>query len=43
MSLIVVWAHHANRVSQMVFGSVSVALVERATHPVAVVPVSAHP
>ena len=40
MNLIVVGAHQANRVSQMVFGSVSVALVERATCPVAVVPVS---
>ena len=40
MDLIVVGAHQANRVSQMVFGSVSVALVERATCPVAVVPVS---
>ena len=41
MNLIVVGAHQANRVSQMVHGSVSVALVERATCPVAVVPVSA--
>jgi len=40
MNLIVVGAHQANRVSQMVFGSVSVALVERASCPVAVVPVS---
>ncbi|MEO7352409.1 MAG: universal stress protein [Marmoricola sp.] len=39
MNLIVVGAHHANRVSQMVFGSVSIALVERASCPVAVVPV----
>jgi nucleotide-binding universal stress UspA family protein len=41
MNLVVVGAHQANRVSQMVRGSVSVALVERATCPVAVVPVSA--
>jgi nucleotide-binding universal stress UspA family protein len=40
MNLIVVGAHQANRVSHMVFGSVSVALVERATCPVTVVPVS---
>ena len=40
MSLVVVGAHQASRVSQMYFGSVSVALVERATCPVAVVPVS---
>ena len=41
MNLIVVGAHQANRFAQMVHGSVSVALVERATCPVAVVPVSA--
>jgi len=41
MNLIVVGAQQASRVSQMYFGSVSVALVERATCPVAVVPVSA--
>lgn len=40
MNLIVVGAHQANRAAQMIFGSVSVALVERATCPVAVVPVS---
>lgn len=40
MNLVVVGAHQANRVSQMVTGSVSVALVEHATCPVAVVPVS---
>jgi len=40
MNLVVVGAHQANRLSQMVTGSVSVALVEHATCPVAVVPVS---
>ena len=41
MNLIVVGAHQESRFGQMVHGSVSVALVERATCPVAVVPVSA--
>jgi nucleotide-binding universal stress UspA family protein len=40
MDLIVVGAHQAGRVSQMLFGSVSVAVVEHATSPVAVVPLS---
>jgi nucleotide-binding universal stress UspA family protein len=40
MNLIVVGAHQARRAAQMVFGSVSVGLVERATCPVAVVPVA---
>jgi len=40
MNLIVVGAHQANRAAQMVFGSVSVAVVEHANCPVAVVPVS---
>ena len=39
MNLVVVGAHHASRASQLVHGSVSIALVERATCPVAVVPV----
>ena len=41
MNLIVVGAHQTSRVSQMMYGAVSVAVVERATCPVAVVPVSA--
>lgn len=41
MNLIVVGAHQASRAAQTVFGSVSVAVVEHATCPVAVVPVSA--
>ena len=40
MELIVVGAHHARRLSQAFFGSVSVAVVENAAAPVAVVPVS---
>ena len=39
MDLIVVGAHQASRAAQMVFASVSVAVVEHATCPVAVVPV----
>ena len=39
MNLVVVGAHHASRASHLVHGSVSIALVERATCPVAVVPV----
>jgi nucleotide-binding universal stress UspA family protein len=38
MDLIVVGAHQAGRVSRMLFGSVSIAVVEHATCPVAVVP-----
>jgi len=38
MNLIVVGAHQASRVSRMLFGSVSVAVVEHASCPVAVVP-----
>ena len=40
MDLIVVGAHQDSRISQAFFGSVSVAVVENATSPVAVVPVS---
>lgn len=40
MDLIVVGAHQDGRISQALFGSVSVAVVESATCPVAVVPVS---
>jgi nucleotide-binding universal stress UspA family protein len=40
MNLIVVGAHQASRTAQVVFGSVSVAVVEHATCPVAVVPVT---
>ena len=40
MNLIVVGAHQANRAAQVVFGSVSVAVVEHSNCPVAVVPVS---
>jgi len=40
MNLVVVGAHQAGRAAQMVFGSVSVAVVEHANCPVAVVPVS---
>jgi nucleotide-binding universal stress UspA family protein len=40
MNLVVVGAHQAKRLSRMVTGSVSVALVEHAVCPVAVVPVS---
>ena len=39
MNLIVVGAHQASKASRLVHGSVSIALVERATCPVAVVPV----
>jgi len=39
MNLVVVGAHQASRAAQAVFGSVSVAVVEHATCPVAVVPV----
>ena len=38
MNLLVVGAHQAGRVSRMLFGSVSVAVVEHAACPVAVVP-----
>lgn len=38
--LIVVGAHQSGRVSRMLFGSVSVAVVEHATTPVAVVPLA---
>jgi nucleotide-binding universal stress UspA family protein len=38
MNLLVVGAHQAGRVSRMLFGSVSVAMVEHASCPVAVVP-----
>jgi nucleotide-binding universal stress UspA family protein len=41
MDLIVVGAHQNSRISQAVFGSVSVAVVENAARPVVVVPVSA--
>ena len=40
MDLIVVGAHQDSRISQALFGSVSVAVVESATCPVAVVPLS---
>lgn len=40
MNLLVVGAHQAGRVSRMLFGSVSVAVVEHASCPVAVVPTS---
>jgi nucleotide-binding universal stress UspA family protein len=40
MNLIVVGAHQNSRLSQAFFGSVSVAVVENATAPVAVVPLS---
>ena len=40
MDLIVVGAHQDGRLSQAIFGSVSVGVVERATCPVAVVPLS---
>ena len=40
MNLIVVGAHQANRAAQVVFGAVSVAVLEHANCPVAVVPVS---
>lgn len=42
MDLIVVGAHQHSRISQALFGSVSVGVVEHATCPVAVVPVSTH-
>lgn len=38
MNLIVVGAHHSGRLSRMLFGSVSISVVEHATCPVAVVP-----
>ena len=38
MNLLVVGAHQAGRISRMLFGSVSVAVVEHASCPVAVVP-----
>jgi nucleotide-binding universal stress UspA family protein len=41
MNLLVVGAHHGTRAEQFMFGSVSVWLVEHATCPVAVVPLSA--
>jgi nucleotide-binding universal stress UspA family protein len=41
MNLLVVGAHHGSRAQQFMFGSVSVWLVEHATCPVAVVPLSA--
>lgn len=40
MNLIVVGAHQAGRLTQMLFGSVSTAVLEHATSPVAVVPLS---
>lgn len=40
MNLIVVGAHQAARLEEVVFGSVSVAVVEHATCPVAIVPIS---
>jgi nucleotide-binding universal stress UspA family protein len=40
MNLVVVGAHQAGAVSQMLLGAVSVAVVEHATCPVAVVPIS---
>ncbi len=40
MNLIVVGAHQAGRLTQMLFGSVSTAVLEHATTPVAVVPLS---
>ena len=40
MDLVVVGAHQGSRLSQAFFGSVSVGVVERATCPVAVVPMS---
>ena len=43
MDLIVVGAHQNSRLSQAFFGSVSVAVVENATAPVAVVPLSTVP
>ena len=42
MDLLVVGAHHVSRAQQFMFGSVSVWLVEHASCPVAVVPLSAH-
>lgn len=41
MDLLIVGAHHGSRAEQFMFGSVSVWLVEHATCPVAVVPLSA--
>jgi hypothetical protein len=41
MNLVVVGAHQEGIVSRMLFGSVSVSVVERATRPVAVVPLAA--
>lgn len=40
MNLIVVGSHQSGRVSRMLFGSVSVSVVEHASSPVAVVPLS---
>ena len=40
MDLIVVGAHQAGRLTQLLFGAVSTAVVEHATSPVAVVPLS---
>jgi nucleotide-binding universal stress UspA family protein len=40
MNLLVVGAHHGSRAEQFMFGSVSVWLVEHATCPVAVIPLS---
>jgi nucleotide-binding universal stress UspA family protein len=40
MDLLVVGAHQSGRVSRMLFGTVSVSVVEHATCPVAVVPLS---
>jgi nucleotide-binding universal stress UspA family protein len=40
MDLVVVGAHQDSRVSQAIFGSVSVAVVENSSRPVAVVPLS---
>ena len=42
MDLLVVGAHHVSRAQQFMFGAVSVWLVEHATCPVAVVPLSDH-
>lgn len=40
MNLIVVGTHHTGRLTQLLFGSVSLSVVEHATCPVAVVPLS---
>ena len=40
MDLVVTGTHHASRTRRAVFGSVSIDVVERATCPVAVVPLS---